>query len=306
LRVVDATSGLPLGPPMNGHTAFVTHASFTRDGRRIATGSDDNSIRIWDSTTGEQIGAPLTGHTDFVSAVEFSPDGGRLVSSDGDGSVRLWDIATGREITPPLLGQSTPRWVRSLAFSPDGTRLAAIDTDKNMWLWDPATREQIGHVRVGSSSGTTTALVFTPDSKQLVTADDSGLVTRWNSVDGTRSGDPVKIHTGGINAVALTPDGTRLALSVGETAEESEVEIWDAVTGKRISPLLIGHEDRVNGLLFTPDGTWLASGGEDGTVRLWDTALPGTVHDRFCREHGVLSADEWNFYAPGEPRPDTC
>ena len=80
--------------------------AFSPDGTRIASGSDDNTVRLWDAATGQPIGHPLTGHTDAVSSVAFSPDGTRIASGSGDNTVRLWDAATGQPVGDPLTGHT--------------------------------------------------------------------------------------------------------------------------------------------------------------------------------------------------------
>jgi WD40 repeat protein len=77
-----------------GHTGAVKSLSFSPDGTRIATGSDDCTVRVWDAATGQPVGEPLLGHTSSVNSVSFSPDGTRIVSGSGDKTVRLWDVAT--------------------------------------------------------------------------------------------------------------------------------------------------------------------------------------------------------------------
>jgi len=57
----------------------------------LASGSDDDTIRLWDPHTGQRIGEPLTGHTDGVTSVMFSPDGGMLASGSADFTIRLHD-----------------------------------------------------------------------------------------------------------------------------------------------------------------------------------------------------------------------
>jgi WD40 repeat protein len=64
--------------------------AFSRDGRRIATGSEDRTVRLWDAASGQEV-LTLKGHTDIVRCVGFSNDGCRLVSGGWDHTVRVWD-----------------------------------------------------------------------------------------------------------------------------------------------------------------------------------------------------------------------
>ena len=114
----------------------VNSVAYSPDGRRIVSGSVDNSLRLWDAASGKPIGPPLQGHTNSVSSVAFSPDGRRIVSGSWVNSLRLWDAASGKPIGPPLQGHTNS--VMSVAFSPDGRRIVSGSRDNSLRLWDAA------------------------------------------------------------------------------------------------------------------------------------------------------------------------
>jgi len=84
---------------MGGHTSFVTSVAFSHDGKRVVSGSDDNTVRIWDAETGQTVSGPFEGHTNAVTSVAFSHDGKRVVSGSDDHAVRIWDAETGQTVS---------------------------------------------------------------------------------------------------------------------------------------------------------------------------------------------------------------
>ena len=77
-----------------GHTDHVTSVSFSRDGRTLAAGSNDKTVRVWDLETGQTL-QTLKGHSRQITCVQFSPEGATLASASIDGTIRLWDAASG-------------------------------------------------------------------------------------------------------------------------------------------------------------------------------------------------------------------
>jgi tetratricopeptide (TPR) repeat protein len=120
---------------LRGHTNWVrpvSSASFSPDGTRIVTASQDGTARVWDAKTGAEA-LTLQGHTGWVQSASFSPDGTRIVTASGDKTAKVWDAKTGAEA---LTLQGHRGWVQSASFSPDGTRIVTASGDSTARVWD--------------------------------------------------------------------------------------------------------------------------------------------------------------------------
>jgi len=152
----------------------ILSVAFSPDGKRLASGVGDNSIRLWDVDTGEEV-AVLAGHIGPVETVAFSPDGKRLASASGDNSIRLWDVDTGEEVAV-LQGHSSE--VYSIAFSPDGKRLASGVGDNSIRLWDVDTGQEVavlaGHI------GPVETVAFSPNGKRLASGSGDNSIRLWD------------------------------------------------------------------------------------------------------------------------------
>jgi WD40 repeat protein/serine/threonine protein kinase len=250
---------VPLRATLRGHQGPVWSVAFAPDGRLLATGSDDATLRFWDAATGRQE-AVLAGHTSAVLAVAFAHSGKFLLSGDSDGTLALWDVATQKE-GPPLPHHSGN--VRRLAISPDDRTVAVGGGAQGVELWDLENRT----VRrtLSGRHGTVQAIAFASDGRTLATGDASGHIHLWDPASGEERasfmGDPLTVR-----ALAFFPDSRALA-SAG--TGDKDVKLWNIETRDQVATLS-GYENPVLSLAISRDGRLLATGGPDGGVRVWD------------------------------------
>jgi WD40 repeat protein len=244
-----------------GHSALVWSVTFSPDGKILASGSRDNTVKLWDVATGAEL-RTLEGHSDYVNSVAISPDGKTLASGSRDSTVKLWDVATGTAMRTLGIGHS---WrINSIAFSPDGNTLASAGEDKTVKLWDVATGAELRPLK--GHSDYVNSVAFSSDGKTLASAGQDKTVKLWDVATGAQL-HTLKGHSNFVLTVAFSSDGKTLASG----SRDSTVKLWDVVTGAELRTLK-GHSDYVNSVSFSPDGRTLASAGEDKTVKLWDVA----------------------------------
>jgi WD40 repeat protein/energy-coupling factor transporter ATP-binding protein EcfA2 len=283
---------------LRGHNGWVISVAVSRDGKYIATGSEDSTVQLW-SIEGELIHT-FKGHQDWVNSVAFSSDGKYILSGSADKTVKLWSKEGQLLKTLPLkdrvnsvsFSPSSDRiitgssdgtiqlWstkgqllktfrghqgsVRSIAFSSDGKYIVSGGIeDSTVWLW--TVEGKLIKTFTGQKFGVM-SVTFSPNGQYIISGGRDRTLRLWSVEDGLLA---TKEHEAGVTSVSFSQDGEYIVSS----SFDNSSRLWTIVDGSDLVELAAfrGHEGEVYSTTITPDNKLLISGGRDGTIRLWST-----------------------------------
>ncbi|MEO7923340.1 MAG: caspase family protein [Chitinophagaceae bacterium] len=262
-----------------GHTDKITVFQFSPDGRLIATGADDHTVKLWDVNTGKLL-ADLKGHTNDIEVLSFDPTGNRLLSTASiDTFARLWDTRTGTLIKAIHTGRS---FIDFAIFSPDGTKIAVTSSSGVPSLYSAFTGLPIVTLKIGYTS--IQSVAFSPDSRKLILQTyNNPLIcdTETGSVLATLKG-----HNSYIECVAFSGDGMKVATGSGDKT----IKIWQAANGELIHTLS-GHTATPKSITISPDGKRMVSSIiGDRMPKLWDLEKGAWIADLVVSSYSSIAS----------------
>ena len=244
-----------------GHDREVGCVAWSQDGRIVASGSDDTTIRLWDPEGGSLI-RTLRGHEHNVLTIAFSPDGGTLVSGAFDRQVILWNAHTGDLIK--VLGRHDDA-VNSVAYSPDGKSIASASGDQTIRIWDFASQE-LRHILKGRHWFS--SISWAPDGESIAAGTGGGTIELWH-IENERPTVIREGHTARVLCVAFGADGRLLA----SKSADGTVRIWKSDNWQELG-VLEEEGTYLSGLAFHPKKPILVSRDDSNNViRIWNIEL---------------------------------
>ena len=243
-----------------GHKAWVMAVSFSPDSNILASGSNDQTVRLWDVKTGQCL-KTLRGHNSRVQSLAFSEDGKMIASGSNDKTVRLWDVETGKCLQV-LTGHY--RRILAIVFHLKYGLVISCGEDETVRFWNITTGKCVRVLK--TQVNWMSSMALHPEGKILITASDGNTVKFWD----IETGKCTQILAGyqeRVWAVAFSPDGQKFATG----SNDQTIKIWDFSTGECVKTLQ-EHRHLVWWVGFSPDGQTLVSVSQDQSVKFWQFA----------------------------------
>jgi WD40 repeat protein len=253
-----------------GHMDRIESVAWSPDGKRIASSSLDETVKIWDATTGVNI-LTFRGQSLQAQAISWSPDGVYMASTGGLSSerVHIWIASTGRISAKHASYDSHTERVLAIAWSPDGMLIASASEDATVQVWNAMTGRTVFTYRGHSSVVKTVA--WSANGRRIASGSEDKTIQVWDAT----SGGNIFVyyaHRDKVNDLSWSRGGTLIA----SASDDGTVQVWDAVTGRKAFNYS-GHTGGVTTVCWSPDGTRIASGGLDETVQVLNVMTGNTL-----------------------------
>ena len=245
-------SGIP-----KAHNELISAVGLAANDTRAVSASLDGDLAVWDLTNGSLIHR-LRGHESDIYSLAVFPDGIRCATVDRNGMARIWDLQEGKSLVE---FRADERPVSAVAVSADGSLLATGSWFGKIRLWSLQEDQPIELKQLQGHRGLVSRLVFTPNSKQLVSASRDKTARIWK-IETAKSEFVLKGHGAPIYGLDVSPDGRRVVTA----SEDRRVKIWSVEKGTILENLATRPTPRpLYSVLFAYDSRTL----------IWDSGRNG-------------------------------
>ncbi|KIJ64829.1 hypothetical protein HYDPIDRAFT_111454 [Hydnomerulius pinastri MD-312] len=227
------------------------------DGKTIASGSRDKTVRVWDVET-ELLLHTLEGHEADVHSVHISPNSKRVASGSWDGALQVWDIKTGELAFKPIKCNGQVLHVR---FSPGGDRIASahvLTAAAGIQIWNADTAQCILSIKDEAYS-----VAWSLNGEQLISGGWKH-ITIWDSLSGQQI-RTWQAHDHWVYSLLLSRNGSHLATC---STNDTTAFVFNVTTGEQIAAYK--HNNNLNGLAYSPSGRFILAACVDKKAYLWD------------------------------------
>lgn len=258
-------------------SSWINHATFSPDGKRVATASNDHTAQLWDAATGMAL-TPALLHGGSVEFAAFSHDGNRLITGSSDCTARIWDTTSGIPLCEPI---HMARAIFDAIFDSDGGRVATVSLGDCIRLWDSSNAlsipENFPHSgpRVGAvyKLKPLTPPLWSPKGIRYAVFEGDGqrITARYDrKISVSRNVSPLQqfclrlSHRASVHHAVYDSAGQRILTA----SDDGTAALWDAQSGRQIS--LFRHAAPVRMATFGDKDQTVLTASMDDTARLWD------------------------------------
>ncbi|MEM7580031.1 MAG: WD40 repeat domain-containing protein [Cyanobacteria bacterium P01_A01_bin.80] len=270
------------------------------DGKLIVSGDDLGKIKLWSVQT-KKLLQTINGHSNWVHSVTISPDSKMIASGSIDGTIKLWE-AKGNLLS--TIRNTKP--VYSITFSPNGKLILTGDRSGKVKIWSLNGKQLRS---IDAHLGNVVSIAVNGNRKIIASRSfGDKQIKLWNLNTGKLIISLNAGAVGGVNSLAISPDGKLLAGyfipdSNGNVYSEGKVRIWRLDTGKIVNDLDV-NMTRPHAVSFSPDSKTLAIGGFSDNIQIWDIPTAKKINSLPSPHHTyslTFSPDGKNLVSAGSP-----